>query len=432
MTVVERNRVIGRYRSAPHNVLIGAALLLSGMLAVQVERNGSWTWRVPVLGALELVLLIRAGRRAVLVSDFGLKGRGLLVSWRAPWSSIESFGVGDARSEPTMAAPGRLTVTFRDGRVHCARLGRGRRHDPLFAAAVDEARRNHSPAPRWCRYENVPLVGFIVASLALVVVLAVNDNFRANKRADARLPVELSDPKAFDVEIWITGLLAVVLGAVALTTGVAALRQAMTAAPHAPSHSWAPDLVFPAQPVSPQTTPATGSLRPPVPLDHAPVLTVDGQGIRTTNGDLIAATSSRTVPWTPVIVTIYWLGPGVADHTVHLRPGTGGYRRSAVAEGRWTLTSWTAPLVATAEEIGAGPDELVLRDGEDVIGYVRPTRSDWSRCRVADTNGVTLATIMRSHRKWHCTFSIAATPTVRRLVLVATTWADARDDATSD
>ena len=335
MTVVERNRVIGRYRSAPHNVLIGATLLLSGMLAVQVERNGSWTWRVPVLGALELVLLIRAGRRAVLVSDFGLEGHGLLVSWRAPWSSIESFGVGDARSEPTMAAPGRLTVTFRDGRVHCARLGRGRRHDPLFAAAVDEARRNHSPAPRWCRYENVPLVGFIVASLALVVVLAVNDNFRANKQADARLPVELSDPKAFDVEIWITGLLAVVLGAVALTTGVAALRQAMTAAPH---------------------TPAT--------------------------------------------------------------PGH--------------LTSWTAPLVATAEEIGAGPTSWSF-------GTARTSSDTSDRHQVTGrAAGSQIPTVSHARRSCAPTGSgIARSASQRHQPCAASSswprnWADARDDATSD
>ena len=123
--------MIGVYRSATHNVLIGAALLVSGLLAVQVERNESRTWQVPVLGALELVLVIRAGRRAVVVSHLGLEGaacslRGVLRGARLS-RSVSATGIG-----ADVAAPGRLTITLHDGHVHDARLGQSRRGDPAL------------------------------------------------------------------------------------------------------------------------------------------------------------------------------------------------------------------------------------------------------------------------------------------------------------
>ena len=73
-------------------------------------------------------------------------------------------------------------------------------------------------------------------------------------------------------------------------------------------------------------------------FDRAPSLVLSGNQIRGNDGQLVAVTSERKVPWTSITVDTYWTACGVTDFSVHH------------VGGRWHLTSWRMLLDAWLEE----------------------------------------------------------------------------------
>jgi hypothetical protein len=121
----------GVYRTWPGNTVIAVVVFWVGLL-------------LTITSLVGVVLMVRALRRAVIVTPSGLEARRTFSTWSIPWSAVESFALGDRAW-----SKGSLTVVLEDGSTRSARLGSGRRRTLSFAEVAAAARRRSGGSVPW-------------------------------------------------------------------------------------------------------------------------------------------------------------------------------------------------------------------------------------------------------------------------------------------
>lgn len=152
-------------------------------------------------------------------------------------------------------------------------------------------------------------------------------------------------------------------------------------------------------------------------FDRSPGLVVSGNHIRGSDGQLVAVTSERKVPWTSITVDTYWTALGVSDFSVHH------------VGARWHLTSWRTPLNAWLEEDPHGESMLTLYVAGSRIGRLsehNAIRRLPDRYVATDDAHAPIGALSRSGTEWRCTMPNGTAPTTRRLLCVAADWAARR------
>jgi hypothetical protein len=400
--------VIGRYRPRASNLamvagFVVAACTVAGDLTVQ-GGGATWSWRVPVAAAVGFAMSLRAWRRGVIVTTSGIEGRQLWSSWRVPWAAVEDCGIRDPLAGP-QPRHGTLAVMLLDGRTRLAPVGRGRRRDPTFDVAIAARPVGDSRAPSDYQNPNWPLVACLGSGIGLLVAMAVADTGRMNQEL-ARRRVVSYDPdewRALGIEISVADALTVGFGVAAIALVGLAFVYALRRRGSAPPTRWPAGLTYP-------TIGTHG-------FDGSPGLVVSGKHIRGSDGQLVAVTSERKVPWTSITVDTYWTALGVSDFSVHH------------VGARWHLTSWRMPLNAWLEEDPHGGSMMNLYVAGSRIGRLREHNAIGRRPdRYVATDDVhtPIGILTRSGTDWRCTMPNGTPPTTRRLLCVAADWAARR------
>ena len=308
--------------SSPGSRSSGAALLRGHVL--------TWSRRVPIAVVLAGFLVVRALRRAVIVSPFGLEARRTFTTWRVPWSAVESFAVGPSRSRQSAGA---LTVVLIDGSTRSARWG----PSPRRAGLRRGGGRGATPPrvrPRGYLGPNRPLMVFVLGGIALLVACAVADIGRKEHRYQAgRLSTTAKELRDLKSQIAIADGFAVALYVFVVVAGVAAVvwsrRSAVSPRRAVAEGARFPDDVAgafvvngPAAAVSAGgvAASAAGSAAPTSPLDIPPVVICRDDGVFSAEGTMLPAISHRKVAWTEIDMYTYWSARGVADFSVQVQP----------------------------------------------------------------------------------------------------------------
>ena len=214
------------------------------------------------------VLVVRTLRRAVIVSPFGLEVRRTFITWRVPWSVVESFAVRGFRGRARSAGP--LTVVLVDGSVRSVRVGARRHRQRDFSEVADAARRRPNVRPRGYLGANSPLVLFVLSGIALMVACAVADIARLEHRYLTGLPsTRAAELRGLEHRIVFGDGFAVLLYVIVVVTGIAAVVWSRRARGAAPVGRWPEQ--FPDDlggtswppPAADGERPAVGSLPPP-------------------------------------------------------------------------------------------------------------------------------------------------------------------------
>jgi len=409
------------YRSPMANLAVAAGLTLSLVNTCrEVLATGlgalEWSWRVPIATTVGSLLVARALRRGVIVSAFGIEVRRLLTSWRAPWSVVESAVVGRPSAWPMLR--GKLVVTFIDGstrelrRMPCRRTKAAPFHEVVTAARTCALERPRSYlTPNWF------LAVFTLSGVALILAQLWVEIAMMNLRlhldgsqtltADQlqELTANFSAGRAFS-----TALLVVFI---AVGPAAAIWAQRIRSAP--PAAPWPRDLAYPSE---------TDRHR----LDTEQVLVCRADGVFSADDALLVAISGCQVPLTPISAVTYWSAPGVAAFSVHGHPAASPSARKGPSVGaRWTLTSWAPPLTDCLE---ASPDRecvLLHRASETVARLVPvPRAAPASSYDVIAPGGRRIATMERFSTGWECRTAQDMPPSTRRLIIVASRWAEQR------
>jgi hypothetical protein len=446
-----KGELVGVYRTWLRNMTLAAGLIglaVCGCTEFTGPTGGGlfWSRRVPIAVVVATVLVVRVLRRAVIVSPHGIEARRTLFTWRVPWSAVESFAVGHEPSHSEHEGP--LTVVLLDGSSRRAHVGAGRPGRPSFADVAAVAREHPRSRSRAYLEANVPLGVFIVAGITLIVACAIVDTGRANHRAFeagevAYTAKELDDLK---LEIAVAGAASVALYVTLVVAGITALVWSRRSRGVAPTGPWPASLRFPDddEPGSEPSSPSAAgggpvrSLPAPHPspvrghrFEIPPLVICQGDGVLSADGKLLAAISHREVAWTPTEAYTYWSARGVAAFTVQIQTptalaGPGG----ALAVGaRWLMTSWDSPLPDHFEVAGPIAAALLLHPaGATPARLVVADRSSDKGLRyTAIDDHQTLATIeRRSNGGWECRMYTDLPPTTRRLLCVASLWAERR------
>jgi hypothetical protein len=423
------------------SVFIGAALFACRDFVGATGGGLIWSRRVPIAIVVASVLGVRAMRRAVIVSPFGLEARRTFISWRVPWSAVETFGergpAGGFSHERS------LTVVLLDGSTRSAHVGLPRRGQPPFVEVATAARRSLQSRSRGYLDPSWSLVLFYLSGIALIVAWAVIDTGRANRRLlqAGEVSYTAEQLRELETEIVVGGWIAVLLCAALVATGILAAAWSRRSRGIAPDGPWPVAMRFPDDDdpdASRSSSPADGDrpvmsspvLRVPTSrftLD-SPGLVIPGSGgLFSAAGTLLAAISHREVTWTEIDVYTFWSARGVAAFSVQVQlPLAGGNALSAGA--RWRLTSWTSPLADHVEVVEPSAAELVLHASGEVKRRLIPCPSirEGRRYLLVDEHDRTVATLERSGRGWTCEMSTELSPVMRRLLCVAPLWAERR------
>ena len=200
-------------------VVVGALTGLVVLGCANLSQNAApWAWsrRIPIVVVVGGVLVVRALRRAVIVSPFGLEARHTFTSWRVPWSAVESFSVE--------ASPGELTVLLSDGSTRRARVGSRRNGERDFATVAAGAQRRQRDRPRAHLRPNRPLQLFMLGGMALIVACAVADVGRVERRPRAGVPWHtVEELRDLDRQIATGDGFAVLLFPLVVVAGIGAL-----------------------------------------------------------------------------------------------------------------------------------------------------------------------------------------------------------------
>ena len=401
--------MIGAYRTTWSNLAVAIGVALAAFTVASDLTGGSggatmWSWRVPVAVVVGGALCARAMRRGVIVTRSGIEGRRLWISWRVPWSAVEECGTGDPLVGE-MPPRGRLLVTLLDGTVRHAWVGAGRRGDPAITEAMS-ARLNSSPKARAYQDPNWPLVACLGCGIGLLGAMAVAETGQMNQDLARRgvVTYDADGLRELATEIAIAQLLIVVCALGAVTTGIWAVVAARQERGVAPLTRWPAQLSFP----------TTGVGR----FDRSPILTILDGRVRDADDELVATVSHRLIPWTSISVSTYWTAPATSDFSVHQ---TGR---------RWHLTSWRSPLNARLEEDGPGGSGLVLSVADHAVGRVNqkpPSTFGLATSYIArDGANRVIGEISRSRSAWTCSLPPDTPHVTRRLLCVATVWAEHR------
>jgi hypothetical protein len=390
------------------------------------------------------LLVVRALRRAVIVSPFGIEARRTLIAWRVPWAAVESFAVGDPPGRTLPHGP--LAVILIDGRTRCARVGSDLRGRRPFAAVGAAAQRQAQVRARGFLDPNWPLLLSILGGIALMVACAISDTGRMNHRLFQAGEVSYTAEELHELklEIAIAGAAAVTLYVSLAATGIAAVIWSRRSRGVAPAGPWPARLRFPDDDAGSARTPppaangdgSLASLPPPLPgpsgrlLVAMPRLVIcRDDGVLTPERTRLAAISHRYIAWTAIEAYTFWSARGIAAFSVQIQPprdvpDAGG----GLSEGaRWALTSWVSPLLAHAEvTLGGGglilcsagtTDRWLIADGPSAKG---------DRYRLIDEHHGAVATLQRSSRGWECEMSTELPSITQLLLCVASLWAERR------
>lgn len=399
-----------------------------------------WSRRVPIGVVVASVLVVRALRRAVIVSPFGLEARRTFTSWRVPWSAVESFAFRGPLDRTRPDGP--LTVVLIDGSMRWARVGARRRGQRDFAEVAAAARRRPRVRPRGYLGPNWPLLLFLLGGIALSVVCAGADAEVERLRRAAELSFMAKQHREWQDQIPVADRCALALYGFVVVGGVAAVVWSRRTRGVAPSGPWPVRLRFPDDvPGAGSRSPAgdrerpVGSLPPPQaplsrrrPFDIPPVIVCREEGVFTAEETMLLAISHRKVTWTEIDMYTYWSARGVADFSVQVGTPPAIPSAGALSSGaRWPITAWQEPLRANIE-VAIDESGLVLHVADMADCRLiadQPSDQGFSYTAV-DEHGRTTATIGRSWSGWMCQMSSDLPVTTRRLLCVAACWAEQR------
>jgi hypothetical protein len=345
----------GVYCSPHWNVVLAAAFTGAAAFAWLDFVGGSggglvWSRRVPIALIVAAVLVVRALRRAVIVSPYGVEARRMFMTWRVPWSAVESFTIGGSAAATSRERS--LTVALIDGSTRSAHLGPARRGQQPFSEVAAAAGRHPQVRPRGYLDPNWPLLAFVVVGVALIVACAATDTGRANRRLLEAGEVSYTAEELHDLEleILVGGWIAVLLYVAFVATAIAAAVWSRRSRGIAPIGPWPARMRFPddddrrsSRPSPPAGGEPDGSLPPPgAPASRPSAFDVPDRvicredGVFDSGGKLLAAISRRTVTWTSIDTCTYWRARGVASFSVQLPPAAEG--PLAGGDGRRTRT----------------------------------------------------------------------------------------------
>jgi antitoxin (DNA-binding transcriptional repressor) of toxin-antitoxin stability system len=155
-------------------------------------------------------------------------------------------------------------------------------------------------------------------------------------------------------------------------------------------------------------------------LDTEQVLVCRADGVFSSDDALLVAISGCQVPLTPISAVTYWSAQGVAAFSVH------GHSGPSLA-ARWTLTSWAPPLTDCLQAAPDGRSAVLHRAGETVARLVPvPRAAPASSYDVVAPGGGRIATMERFARGWECRTARDLPSSTRRLIIVASRWAEQR------
>ena len=384
-----------------------------------------------------------AAPRGVIVSPFGLEVRRTFITWRVPWSVVESFAVKGFRGRARSAGP--LTVVLVDGSVRSVRVGARRHRQRDFSEVAAAARRRPNVRPRGYLGANSPLVLFVLSGIALMVACAVADIGRLEHRYLASLPSTRAD-KFRELESWIAAgdVFAVQLYVIVVATGYRRLRLVAASPRAAPVGRWPEQ--FPDDlggtswppPAADGERPAVGSRLPPQallsgrrPLDIPPVVICRDDGVFDADETMLLAISHRSAAETKIDTYTYWSARDVADFTVQVVPAPAARVDGELSIGAlWLITGWATPQPVYFEATSDDAD-LILRGVGTAECRLIVDPSDGGRYTVIDERRQILATIEAALPGWRCQMSTELPLTTRRLLCVAALWAEQRSLASS-
>ena len=439
----------GVYRTPLRNIVLAAVLAGSAVLGCSDFSGPAggglmWSRRVPIAVVFASLLVVRALRRAVIVSPFGIEARRTLITWRVPWAAVESFAVGDSPSRTLPHGP--LTVILIDGqtRRRACRIGSP---PPAGLRCGRRGRQRHPQVrPRGFLDPNWPLLLSILGGIALMVACAISDTGRMNHRLlqAGEVSYTAEELHELELEIAIAGAAAVTLYVSLVATGIAAAIWSRRSRGTAPAGPWPATLTFPeddagSPPMPPPAANGDGplaSLPPPIPgpsgrlpVDMPRLVICRDDGVFTPERARLAAISHRHIAWSAIEAYTFWSARGIAAFSVQIQPprdvpDAGG----GLSEGaRWALTSWVSPLLAHAE-VTLGGAGLILCSADTADSWLiadgRPAKGD--RYKVIDEHHRIVATLQRSWPGWECEMSPELPSITRLLLCVASLWAERR------
>ena len=334
----------------------------------------------------------------MVVDVSGIELRGLFSTARAPWSEVDTV------EQPKGPLGGRLAIGFTDGSVRRVSVGAG--HAPLALAATITPRSRQRDGAVALPGPNHWLRALLVLGLTLVTVLLVGDATQANVRRHDTGEHVLSADDLRTEQIWldVSRVAAIVLTALTAIATIGTVTVALRHRERARPGPWTVD-----EPYVPDADAV---------LDRASSWVVSRDRVRDAEGRLVLAVSSRRAASRPAEDTVtYWRGARDASFCVH--------RRTRDGMLRWSLTSWDRPV--SAELVGCGPHVQLVVDGTALAVVISaPALPAETAFDVVEPSGRRLATLRRTLDGWACQVDDSASGAAKRLVLVATLWAEQR------